>query len=159
MSKIILDRPSWWRPGIPLPHLYAGKVYTGSGALNSGGKVTVTMDEVAWAPPWLFLDDERNPEDVTWLTLHQGYYEIVRSEEEFKSYILRRGIPRVLSFDNDLGTGGEGRECAKWLCESIMDGKIKFNPKMEFTVHSKNNVAAEWITQYLNAFMESYASK
>ena len=108
----------------------------------------------------LFLDDERNPEDVTWITLYEGPYEIVRTQDEFIAWVSQHGIPDVISFDNDLGTGfGEGRDCAKWMCEAVMDGDIAFNPRMRFTVHSKNVVAAEWITQYLTAFWKAWTKR
>lgn len=45
----VLQRPAWWRPGGPLlPHLYAGKTYTGHGALNKGGHVQVTVPQLQW---------------------------------------------------------------------------------------------------------------
>lgn len=103
---------------------------------------------------YLFLDDERIPSDVFWLKLpRDAEWVIVRNQQEFRDHILQHGIPRHASFDNDLGDGqGEGRDCAKWMCEAIMDGELDFNPDMRFTVHSKNVVAAEWITQYLESF-------
>ncbi len=49
MSEVqIIKRPDWWEEGLPLPHLSAGDTYTGNGALNSGGKVTVTRQPVRW---------------------------------------------------------------------------------------------------------------
>ncbi|PZR72527.1 MAG: hypothetical protein DI537_47420 [Stutzerimonas stutzeri] len=64
-------------------------------------------------------------------------------------------MPDTISFDNDLGDGmGEGRFCARWLVDQLLDGTIAFNDKFTFTVHSKNGVAAEWITQYLNQYLE-----
>lgn len=106
----------------------------------------------------LFLDDERYPENVTWITLHEGPWVIVRSQPEFEAYVLEHGMPDVISFDNDLGppeTGvGEGYWCAKWLVEQLLDERIAFNPRFTFTVHSKNNVAAESITRYLNQYLD-----
>lgn len=98
----------------------------------------------------LFLDDERMPGDVTWIALHEGPYDIVRTQDEFEAYCLEHGIPMVVSFDNDLGTGcGEGRKCARWMVEQILDGVLSFPKGFQFTVHSKNPVAARWIEQYL----------
>jgi hypothetical protein len=103
----------------------------------------------------LFLDDERIPSDVTWIVMHDGPWVIVRSQPEFEAYVLAHGMPDVISFDNDLGTGmGEGRFCARWLVEQLLDGIVVFNPAFAFTVHSKNTVAAEWITQYLDQYLD-----
>ncbi len=103
----------------------------------------------------LFLDDERFPHNVTWIAIHEGPWVIVRSQAEFEAHVLEHGMPDVISFDNDLGDGmGEGRFCARWLVDQLLDGRIAFNPRFTFTVHSKNNVAAEWITQYLNQYLE-----
>lgn len=100
----------------------------------------------------LFLDDERTPSDVSWITLFEGSYHIVRSYDEFVDYILGFGIPDVISFDNDLGTELEGKDCAKWLIDRFIDGSIEYK-KFDFTVHSKNNIAAEWITGYINQYI------
>lgn len=55
----------------------------------------------------LFLDDIRSPGDVTWITLHEGPYDIVRSFDEFANYIRKHGMVDVISFDNDLGVKSE----------------------------------------------------
>lgn len=144
----------------------------------------------------LFLDDERVPGDVTWISLHDGPYDIVRSYDAFVAYVEEHGVADVISFDNDLGLNRaklaearamaqdianaldiedterakeiiarmtshmpevverEGRDCAKWLVESILDGKIEHNPNLVYTVHSKNTVAGPWIKQYLDQFMD-----
>ena len=47
----VVPRPDWWRPGLPLPPLQAMRCYTGSGQLNSGGKVTTTVTPVRWETP------------------------------------------------------------------------------------------------------------
>ena len=105
---------------------------------------------------YLFLDDERNPVDVFWVDIPTGVeWVIVRSQPEFEKVVLERGMMEHCSFDNDLGApeNGEGRFCARWLVDQLLDGRIAFNPRFTFTVHSKNNVAAEWITQYLNQYL------
>jgi hypothetical protein len=103
----------------------------------------------------LFLDDERMPGDVTWIALHDGPYDVVRTQDEFVEYLLEHGIPDIISFDNDLGIGcGEGRRCVKWMVEQVLDGVLELPEGFRFTVHSKNVPAAEWITKYLNQFLE-----
>lgn len=103
---------------------------------------------------YLFLDDERVPADVTWIALHQGSYQIARDYRDFTNYIKHYGIPDVISFDNDLGEGErEGIECAHWLVNEVLDGNLAWNPKFQFTVHSKNPVAAERISGLLEPFI------
>ncbi len=103
---------------------------------------------------YLFLDDERIPDDVTWLELPDVEWEIVRNYAQFVSCIEERGLPLHISFDNDLGKNEpEGRDCTKWLVEQILDEKIE--GQFTYTVHSKNVVAAAWIQQYLDRFFES----
>lgn len=51
----------------------------------------------------LFLDDERNPSDVNWVMLpHKVNWEIVRTYNEFKNMILKKGVPAFVTFDHDL---------------------------------------------------------
>lgn len=46
----IVQRPRWWHPGCgrPLPHLYASTRYTGTGAINSGGRVFAQTVPCRW---------------------------------------------------------------------------------------------------------------
>ena len=76
----------------------------------------------------LFLDDIRNPLDNGW--------EIVRSYEEFLTIIQERGKPRSISFDHDLGEGGTGLDCVKWL---IHDMRMDLRD-VTITFHSENLV-------------------
>ncbi len=104
----------------------------------------------------LFLDDERNPEDVTWVALPDVVLEIVRDFDAFTAHIETNGIPDFISFDNDLGFQiPEGRDCAKWLVERVLDGDAQFPDGFQFEVHSKNPPAAKFIKDYLTAFLNS----
>ena len=108
---------------------------------------------------YLFLDDERVPHNVTWNSNHRLYqydylWDIVRTQPEFEAYISENGIPDVVSFDNDLGTGmGEGIYCAQWLVDQVLDGNVKWNPSVTFLIHSKNPIAAARITGLLDPFI------
>lgn len=51
---------------------------------------------------YLFLDDERKPGDVTWVTLPSAVYQVVRSYGEFVAHIEAHGIPAYVTFDHDL---------------------------------------------------------
>lgn len=109
---------------------------------------------------FLFLDDERVPGDVTWITLHRGSYQIARNYRDFTNYVKHYGIPDVISFDNDLGDGEkEGIECAHWLVDQVLDGHLNWNPNFQFTVHSKNGVAAKRIEGLLTPFIAHMADQ
>lgn len=100
---------------------------------------------------YIFLDDERNPADVTWVNLPDVEWLIVRTPNAFKTIIKEQGIPHHISFDNDLGTCEEGRHLAKWMIEEILDNNLTLPSNFSFTVHSKNPIASRWIEQYLQA--------
>lgn len=105
----------------------------------------------------IFLDDERIPEQVYWVDLPDVQWTIVRNMLEFVEHIEQHGLPQIISFDNDLGFDElEGRDCAKWLVEQIMDGKVTIPDDFQFFVHSKNCIAAQWIDQYLKSFFQAY---
>jgi hypothetical protein len=89
----------------------------------------------------LFLDDERFPIGDDW--------NIVRSYEEAVEFVLKNGLPDVISFDHDLGTEKTGYDFAKWLVEYIMDNDL---PVFHFFVHSQNPVGKRNIEEYLNGF-------
>ena len=52
---------------------------------------------------FLFLDDERFPQDVTWVKLPQHNWTIVRNYNDFVRTIESKGIPKEIAFDHDLG--------------------------------------------------------
>lgn len=103
----------------------------------------------------LFLDDERVPTDVTWLTYAQGIdWTIVRTFEQFTQALLLPGAEyHLISFDHDLqdftGSGEEltGYTCFKWLADRCLDG-LQSLPQC--IVHSKNGVGAENIARHYN---------
>jgi hypothetical protein len=50
----------------------------------------------------LFLDDERNPGDVTWCNLPSARYTVVRNFDDFVRHVVSFGVPEFVSFDHDL---------------------------------------------------------
>ena len=121
----------------------------------------------------LFLDDIRNPKDGIGLVpsnLNQFYWEndwdIVRSYDEFVSYITKNGLPDFISFDHDLAdehyvhymelqkrhlegslpTEKTGFECAKWLVDFCLDNGFQIPNTI---VHSANPVGKKNIETYL----------
>lgn len=104
----------------------------------------------------LFLDDERNPSDVTWVRYplpsqtanNDQTWVICRSFWDFKSTLMERGLPPYfVSFDHDLGREPgrrefNGTDCAEFLIRYCK----KFDFKLpDFVVHSKNPVGAQRI--------------
>lgn len=126
----------------------------------------------------LFLDDIRMPVDAgrymdsSLIRLYNDTdWIIVRNYDEFVRYIMKSGMPDLISFDHDLGedeaielhssglskrasrrhkkTVKSGMDCAKWLVDYCMDYKI---PMCEFLVHSANPPGAENIRSLLTHY-------
>ena len=93
---------------------------------------------------YLFLDDERQPEQVVWgeFDYSDFQWDIAKNYTEFIIYLSKYfpANPIVISFDNDLGEEKEGYDCLKWLIEYCLDCKINLP---EIFVHSQNSVAKE----------------
>lgn len=117
----------------------------------------------------LFLDDERNLEDVTWAPWQVRYmyrneeWVVARSYGDAMIEILNRGFPKFISFDHDLGdeTKYTGYDLAKQLVENdIISGDkesrqaYKFCIDFDFFVHSKNPIGKQNIESYLNNYLQ-----
>lgn len=103
----------------------------------------------------LFLDDIRTPE-MAYEPKQTQEFVVVRSYTAFVNYIKKNGLPKYVSFDNDLGLDENGKlapdglAAAKWLVyESELDLK-----DLKFRVHSANPVAAEQIRGLLTNYIE-----
>lgn len=122
----------------------------------------------------LFLDDERNPRDVTWVKLPNNVpWVIARSYQAFVNTINEFGIPKFVTFDHDLadfhyaimleetkyeyddgdmkktfdyGPEKTGYDCAKWLVDHCHLNNVNFP---EYTVHSMNPIGAKRINDYI----------
>lgn len=124
----------------------------------------------------LFLDDFRIPQDCFYYINNAIYNEndwiIVRSYDEFCDYITKNGLENIsiISFDHDLADvhyereqndeidyssykEKTGYECAKWLCEYIMNNDIDAFP--EYLVHSMNSVGRNNIIGYIESFRKN----
>lgn len=97
----------------------------------------------------LYLDDERMPQTP-------GPWVIVRSYAEFIKTIQQRGVPRYISFDNDLQEEMEGKDCAKWLINNRYDLR-----GMGVNIHSANSKAPEDIYTMIsnwNKMLDKYGT-
>lgn len=103
----------------------------------------------------LFLDDERMPGDVTWVSLPSAVYRIVRSYDEFVDYITKNGVPSFVTFDHDLadqhynGNYNDertGYDCAKFLVDFCADNGVKFP---DYQIHSMNPIGRTNIDSYI----------
>lgn len=100
----------------------------------------------------LWLDDVRNPD----LYLHapeffgkKDHVFWVKNYNEFVHWIEENGLPKMISFDHDLGTGKSGYDCAKWLVEYCMNKRRRLP---EFKSHSGNPIGKENILSLLNNY-------
>lgn len=119
----------------------------------------------------LFLDDVRDPKEVTWVILPETTWIVVRNYKSFESTILTMGMPIFVTYDHDLndmhyGHGlkdGEipydeysektGYDCAKFLVNECMKKGIKHPP---YKVHSMNPVGKSNIISYVDSYNRSY---
>lgn len=116
----------------------------------------------------LFLDDERNLEDVTWAPwkVREKYrnedWVIVRNYGDAMTEVFNRGFPLFVSFDHDIGHDKyTGHSFAKQLVENdIISGNkesrsaYKFAPDFEFYVHSQNHIGKANIEGLLNNYLK-----
>ena len=118
----------------------------------------------------LYLDDVRTPTETL-----PGYYpwNVVRNYDEFTEWIVKNGIPDLISFDHDLAEEHKedyisqvvsqgyqhpkydeykektGLDCAKFVVEYCQ----KMNTPLKLcAVHSHNPVGAKNIQSFINGF-------
>ena len=117
----------------------------------------------------IFIDDERNFEDVTWVSYpHFDKVVTLRQYHEFENYIddivIQGGTLEGLyfSFDHDLGLEDSernreltGHDCAWYLVELM--GEMKTNPNtINYWVHSQNPVGKKNIESLLENYLDFY---
>lgn len=130
----------------------------------------------------LFLDDERQPRQVTWVPMPENvHWVVVKSYDEFVrtvSHEARKGIlPGFIAFDHDLAlehysaymltrsgvsheeafrnvTAKTGLDCAKWFVETyLLPNNL---PLPEYVVHSMNPDGAANIRAYLESYRRTH---
>lgn len=128
----------------------------------------------------LFLDDKRSPKDAFNENLYGNpvhlfvteEWEVVKNYKEFCEWILKNGVPEMISFDHDLSpshytpkeywtdyekskewqnkqkhTEPTGAGCAIWLRDYCEENNIEFP---WFMVHSANPVGRDKILRALS---------
>lgn len=97
---------------------------------------------------WLFLDDIRDIARV-YPTLAYKPWVTVRSAADFKSVILSRGMPQIISFDHDLSDEHYAAPVSDWENPNIIaDNRTETGYD-----------AAKWLTQYFNNTVKKHGHK
>lgn len=106
----------------------------------------------------LFLDDERNPEDVTWIKYPDGIqWTIVRNVQDFEVCMANVWYDYV-SFDHDIqcydqnGDEIKGYDLLKKMLE--YDGEWLLKMDKVFYFHTKNPIGEENMKCYYNNYMK-----
>lgn len=113
----------------------------------------------------IFLDDERNPEDVTWMDYSEvDDFIVVRNSAQFKDVTHRHLHKKLLiSLDHDIqdfnkDTEVTGYDCLKWLVNVCYLNKIDIdNVTVKF--HTQNPVGKKNMETYWNNFKKVYNIK
>lgn len=104
----------------------------------------------------LFLDDERNPEDVTWLNYPDNVeWVVVRDYEDFEAVVCQHWD--VVSFDHDIqdyswGEENTGYDCLKLMVEHVINKYMDLPDIVEY--HTQNTVGKDNMKRYLDSFKE-----
>lgn len=105
----------------------------------------------------LFVDDERNPQDVTWLSYPANVeWKVVRTYGDFEKAILTSDFD-IISFDHDIqdfddrGNERTGYTCFLKLLDYVMDEAMKMP---DIVVHSQNPVGAKNIKEHYNNYLK-----
>ncbi len=103
----------------------------------------------------LFLDDERNPADVTWVAIYNhAPFEVVRSFDEFVNFITQFGIPDFVTFDHDLADTHykamanvevePGQKCKIWM----PDEEGGLNMSVDYGTEKTGYDCAKWLVDF-----------
>ena len=116
-------------------------------------------------PYILWLDDLRDPEIYPWKNKINNELDLdvewCFNKQEFIDTIIKRGIPKRIYFDHDLGNPDmdqSGYGCALWLVEYMMDHDIDPNG-IEIHSQSDNQPGKENILALMNNYKKHYNTK
>lgn len=110
----------------------------------------------------LFLDDERNPEDVTWVAYPANIeWIVVRNSSEFVDkfwYLMKSGKDYIVSFDHDIQEFYGKKELTGYTNLKGMLNAIQYYnltvPKCYF--HTQNPVGKKNMECYYQNFIDFY---
>lgn len=77
----------------------------------------------------------------------------VKTEHEFMQYVQSNGLPDGICFDHDLGPGGSGYECAKFLVEYCLGRNFDIPT---YSIQSMNPVGKQAIDNLLFNYHKFY---
>jgi hypothetical protein len=116
----------------------------------------------------LFLDDVRQPKQVTWVELPLVEWVVVKNFDQFIAYIKLHGCPTRVSFDHDLApehykddidwskplhmTELTGMDCVKWLVDYCIEHNHTFP---EYYLHTLNNQGKLNMESYISSYKKS----
>lgn len=120
----------------------------------------------------LYLDDERNPENDKELMslvftdpVYKNYAQtpelmVARNFYDFQCLIQTYGLPKLISFDHDLGIEDtdfgqqelNGETCARWLIEYC---HANIEPLPEYRFHSENYEGRKTMQSLLQSAMKA----
>ena len=111
----------------------------------------------------LFLDDERVPQDVTWIDYPESIdWKVVRSYREF-FYEFHRSAFQVISFDHDIQDyNHRGVELTGYtVLRAILDTFLTTPPGLytlpeQVFFHTQNPIGEENMESYWNSFCKHY---
>ena len=110
----------------------------------------------------LFLDDERNPEDVTWVVYPKNIeWTVVRRYDEFL-YEFHRSDFQVFSFDhdiqgyNEIGVELTGYSALKAMVDYLIDNEESCHVPEQVFFHSQNPIGKTNMESYWNNFCKYY---
>lgn len=101
----------------------------------------------------LFLDDERNPEDVTWINYPKdAEFTVVRNFEQFMKAVKTSEVFDAFSLDHDIQDFKFGREFTGYTClMEVMTNWMTALPPC-VVAHSKNPIGAKKITDLYESY-------
>ena len=96
----------------------------------------------------LFIDDERFP--------FSDDFNIVRSSKEAINFVKTNGIPKLISFDHDLGGNDTSILFINWLIDYMLDNNIKLPNNFTYKIHSQNPVGAKNIKSKMDNIIKHF---
>lgn len=106
----------------------------------------------------LFLDDERNPIDATWMQYPDTVdWVVVRTFSEFVKEVTSQGFD-LISFDHDLQDFSKGPEMTGYDCLKYLANNSNYIPDCflpQIVVHSMNPIGKVNILSYWKNYLEN----